>query len=531
MNPSNPDKPLIPYIRQSRAKEKTISLDEQRRAIQVWAKQAGVMLADEVVEQGVSGSKPWRERELGEVVKACEAGKAAGVVVAYQDRLSRENGLGTAEVWEALKSASARLVCAAEGLDTGTGQGMDDDIDQEMLFSIKAAIARQQWRRFRANWNNAKRAALARGVKVGVAPAGYRKLADGTLAKNEDAEKIRQAYRVRARGGSWSEVARALEGVTTRQVLHAGTDRERVRTNGGRWTITGARSLIQSPIYKGLLKCGEHERQLPGLAVVSAPTWERAQPSRGAGYGRKDGGKALLAGILHCAGCRRALAASTTVRASKTYRYYRCVCGRQFCPAPGSVRDEEIEALVVRDALDAIAYRPLAPAPPDLSPLERAVEDAQASEEQWKAKAIAGESPEVAIPAYEAAKARRAEAEKALEEAIEAAGLNDERLTLAERWPELSVPERRRTLQAFGVEASVQRGREPLAQRVTLLIKTVRYREAATGGDFEPEVVIEGLPSEGKGTVWDNPDETARAFEAVSVEERLAPLAGKTLTA
>ena len=58
----NWDLPLIPYMRQSRAKEATISIEEQRRDIRRWAEAAGVTLADEVVEQGVSGNKSWRER-------------------------------------------------------------------------------------------------------------------------------------------------------------------------------------------------------------------------------------------------------------------------------------------------------------------------------------------------------------------------------------------------------------------------------------------------------------------------------------
>ena len=147
------DQALIPYIRQSRKKEKTISLDEQRHIIERWAKGAGIALTEAVVEQGVSGSKPWRERALGDVIARIEAGEAGGIVVAFQDRLSRENGLGTAEVWEALDKARARLVAAAEGLDTATG-------DHELLFSIKAAIAREQWKRFRANWANARRNAV-----------------------------------------------------------------------------------------------------------------------------------------------------------------------------------------------------------------------------------------------------------------------------------------------------------------------------------------------------------------------------------
>lgn len=144
---------LVPYMRQSRAKERTISIEEQRRGIQAWAQAHGIPLAAEVIEQGVSGSKPWRERALGEAVDACERGEAAGIIVAWQDRLSRENGRATAEVWEALDKAGARLVAANEGLDTASG-------DHEMLFMIKAAIARDQWKRHRANWEGARQNAI-----------------------------------------------------------------------------------------------------------------------------------------------------------------------------------------------------------------------------------------------------------------------------------------------------------------------------------------------------------------------------------
>ena len=143
-------RPLVPYLRQSRLKERTISIEEQRRDIQAWAQANGVPLDAEVTEQGVSGSKPWRERDLGDAVDACERGEASGIIVAWQDRLSRENGRATAEVWEALERAGARFVAANEGLDTASG-------DQEMLFTIKAAIARDQWKLHRANWEAARR--------------------------------------------------------------------------------------------------------------------------------------------------------------------------------------------------------------------------------------------------------------------------------------------------------------------------------------------------------------------------------------
>ena len=53
-------RPLVPYLRQSRAKERTISIDEQRRDIRKWADAAGVALASEVVEQNVSAPRGGR---------------------------------------------------------------------------------------------------------------------------------------------------------------------------------------------------------------------------------------------------------------------------------------------------------------------------------------------------------------------------------------------------------------------------------------------------------------------------------------
>jgi Resolvase, N terminal domain len=80
----NDTRELVPYMRQSHAKERTISIDEQRRDIHRWADEAGVTLAPELVEQNVSGSKPWRERALGEAIAACERGEAAGIIVAWR---------------------------------------------------------------------------------------------------------------------------------------------------------------------------------------------------------------------------------------------------------------------------------------------------------------------------------------------------------------------------------------------------------------------------------------------------------------
>jgi site-specific DNA recombinase len=353
------DKPLIPYIRQSRSKERTISLDEQRHTIERWAKGAGVLLTEAVVEQGVSGSKPWRERALGAVIAQIEAGEAGGICVAFQDRLSRENGLATSEVWEALDKAGARLVAAGEGLDTATG-------DQELLFTIKAAIARDQWKRYKANWKAASDQAVVRGKYQGVTPVGFNRNGDGTLRQNADAPAVRQVFIQRASGRSWNHLASDFEaaGVEPVSYRHARENIEEARKKedakkierfeatlaaGPRWHINSVRSLIGNPIYKGSLQNGI-EHHFPKYAIVTPSEWQRAQPDREDPGARRDHGKwAVLGGMVFCAGCGGRMTPNRTTRNGKTYSYYKCP--NRTCSEKAYAPAEELEALVVESAL------------------------------------------------------------------------------------------------------------------------------------------------------------------------------------
>jgi len=333
-------KPLIPYIRQSRKKEQTISLDAQLDAIRAWAKQHDVKLAAEVIEQGVSGSKPWKERELGEAVAACERGEASGIIVAFQDRLSRENGIGTAEVYEALDKAGARLVAACEGLDTATG-------DHELLFTIKAAIAREQWKRFKKNWAIANDECAKNGVYQGVTPVGYDKAGSGMkskLVKNADAVAVRMCFELRAAGGSYAECRRVLEAAGAKTATGLPT-----------WGVTSIRSMLRNPIYKGVLT-NRHEHVFPAYAIVPPGTWQDAQtvtlPNSPAKTGRQDAGDwAVLGGLVKCAGCDHRMTPNSDKRkladgGFKEHRIYVCK-GQSGCKMKARANAGELEALVI----------------------------------------------------------------------------------------------------------------------------------------------------------------------------------------
>jgi DNA invertase Pin-like site-specific DNA recombinase len=347
-------KRLIPYVRQSRKKEQTISLSAQRDAITAWAKANDVELALVIEEQGVSGSKPWRERELGEAVAACERGEAGGIIVAFQDRLSRENGIGTAEVYEALERAGARLVAACEGLDTATG-------DHELLFTIKAAIAREQWKRFRKNWADANDECAAVGIYQGALPVGFdkgrAKLLPGTegadikdvatkqLTKNADAVVIKKVFEIKASGGSYKECGRVL--------MAAGV---KTATGLTTWGATSIRSMLRNPIYKGLITNG-HEHVFAEYAVVSPSTWADAQASiapvpdtKAANGGRQHAGDwALLGGLVKCAACGKRMAPNSTTSTNGTvHREY--ACKRTDCDAKARAKVAELEAYVIEEA-------------------------------------------------------------------------------------------------------------------------------------------------------------------------------------
>jgi DNA invertase Pin-like site-specific DNA recombinase len=355
VNPRPEEAVLIPYIRQSRRSERTISIEEQRRDIRRWADQNQVALGAEIVEQNVSGSRPWRERALGQAVRACEEGRADGIIVAWQDRLSRENGLATAEVWDALGRADARLVCAAEGLDTESG-------DHELTFSIKAAIARDQWKRHKANWERARRNAIERGAHIAAPPVGYRRSANGNLEPDEYADVIREAFELRADGGSWTQVARLLteRGVPTGRVQYYerhGPEKFEEWTKrpfseqDRRWIVKSAAQLLRNPTYMGIVRSGEFERIDAHEALVSRDLFERVQARRDRRTRHTEGERSLLAGVLVCAGCGARMSQAFVQRPNGSRTpLYRCRNG-VVCSAQATITHSRVEPYVEAQAL------------------------------------------------------------------------------------------------------------------------------------------------------------------------------------
>jgi len=329
-------RPLIPYGRKSGGEDPEQSYARQRGAIERWAAQHNERIGEMIFQSHVSGSAPWQERELGQVIEQVRQGTASGVVVESQDRLSRQNGLATAEVWDALQKAGARLVCVADGLDTATG-------DQELNFSIRAALAREQWKQYaRRNEAAKKHAVTVRGVHIGPAPFGYRRAPHRPLEVAEPAASaVRQAFALRAGGASVGEVVRLLDR------LHPGGPAGR-----GAWTGATVTKLLANRAYLGEARGGGYTRAGAHPALTDEVTFAACRALARKHEQAETRSRSLLGGLVYCGTCGHPMNMGTV---AARYRGYRCR-GRHadgICPAPASAMAPALEQLVD----DAVAQR------------------------------------------------------------------------------------------------------------------------------------------------------------------------------
>jgi DNA invertase Pin-like site-specific DNA recombinase len=450
---------LVAYLRQSRSSERSISIDEQREAIERWAlaHRETVVFEDRYIERNVSGAKPWQERELGAVIETLKAGAASGIVVAYQDRLARPTWLQEAEVWEALSEADSRLVCAAEGTDFRPGDL--EHSDARLLYRIKAATARHTWERHCRNWRKGKHSAWLRGVYVGPTPAGYARDAAGRLVQNEHGPVVREAFELKAGGGSAGEVAKLLTA-------------NGVRTYRGRcvWTRATAQSLLCNEVYTGLhpctCNCGEAVHR-PEWGIVPRWLWRKAQPGKAKVPYSRGEGYVLGGGLCRCGHCGSGLVRSATDKGR--YRQLRCKgVGRGHASISYPLAEDWILGVVFAQAVGWTLERSGGNAA-ELEAAESRI--AEARDELAEVEALRGSVK----PAAFAVALSDAQTElEAAEDARAALSLEAEDVKLLtplgsrQTFEALPVPERRRLLRKLVSRAVVKPGRAHVFDRIEI---------------------------------------------------------------
>lgn len=192
----------VAYVRVSTDEQAAsgLGLAAQRSAILSECERRG-WTEPRIFEDAASG-KTLDRPGLAEALTECEAGRAAGLVVAKLDRLSRSL-LDFAGLMEQSRQQGWRLVALDLGIDTGTPQG-------ELMASVLASFSQFERRLISARTKAALAEKKAKGEKVG----RPRSIPDETIA---------YICQLRSEGLSFRAVADRLnaEGVPSGQ--------------GGRW--------------------------------------------------------------------------------------------------------------------------------------------------------------------------------------------------------------------------------------------------------------------------------------------------------
>ena len=218
-------------------------------------------------------------------------------------------------------------------MDTATG-------DHELQFSIKAAIAREQWKRFRANFERTRRSAIERGVfpaahLSATAPAA----ASRSRSSPAKPPRCRRAFELRVQGVPLAAIGRRFG-----------------------WSHSTARQILANEAYLGVIRHGGFRNENAHDAIVSRDLFDAANAARTVqaappGETTRD---RLLVGLARCQGCGRTLKTVRRKRADGSYvvSYFCKDAASEPCPDRAYVHADELDAFAEEWFTEAIRTVP-----------------------------------------------------------------------------------------------------------------------------------------------------------------------------
>lgn len=386
---------------------------------------------------------------LDEILRRIERGESQGVIVARIDRFSRSL-TGALTAIDRIEKAGGEIVSVAEKFDTTTpiGRAM-----MRILLVLAELYRDQQTEAFRES----RARAIARGVHVtSRVPFGYQRR-DGRghpLEPHPDhALLVAEIFDRRAAGDTYASIYRWLNelGVAT--------------GSGGQWTTVNLSQLVGNRVYLGEARSGDIVNPAAHPPLVERAVWERAQATASRTPGRER--RSLLAGIIRCAGCRRALTGGGSVA---YFCHGQHAAGR--CPEPASIRQRFADEHVQRAFLERAGRLELglAASTGELDAARARLDRAEAEVAAWRDTVSV---LDVGADTYRAGlMARQRSVEEALGVFRDVAARHGHNTGLpdvgsvAGLWDGLGVAERRRVLSASIDVVFLRGGRRPAGERL-----------------------------------------------------------------
>lgn len=459
------------YIRVSRVGGRSgdafISPGEQKDRVKAWAKAQGHQIAKWHEDLDQPGSKADRPG-LTAAMERIESGATGGLVVARLDRFGR-SVQDSANLLARIRKADGVLCTVAEGIDTSGYMG-------KFLADLFSALGELELARMRENWNAARRSAIARGIHIAVkVPAGYRRNEDRILEPDPNvAPAIREVFRRRGAGVSWTQLARFMEeeGIVT-------------PAGGEYWTVATIRAIVHNRVYIGEAHNGDFVNPVAHEPLVTLPEWQAANKVRGVRPARSGNAAGVLSGILRCAGCSYAMKpAMSKTRHGKAFREYRCkpekAGGR--CPAPSAVKATVIEPFVIDHLFKFAKGAGGRTREPDekstlLAELATAEAERDAALDQRLADALGGANSDAYLRTVEQRQARVDALLEALAESEEVREPAEIEADLEHVWEDLTLADQRQVLHSVFDSVFVGRindkgtgGPFPIAKRTKLFL-------------------------------------------------------------
>lgn len=308
--PDTPPRAVL-YLRQSIARDESISIELQEIAGRDYCAQHGYEVVAVEVDEGISG-RTWAKRPAVQRVMDMIESRSADIIVLWKwSRLSRSRK-DWAVAADRVDVAGGRIESATEPIDTATASGRFARGVMTEYSAFQSEQIGEQWAEVRA-----RRFGLGL-PPAGKVPWGWTSHKDHISITDENAEIIRMMYRLYAEGRGATHIATWLN----RQGIPA--------PRGGQWRAITVKSCLDSPIHSGMVSYLGETREGAHDGIISAAEYAKYRQMRDDRYTPRRPRRSvyLLSTLVVChCGAKRAGCTVTDRRrsgAEATYRSYKC---------------------------------------------------------------------------------------------------------------------------------------------------------------------------------------------------------------
>lgn len=346
--PTTPPRAVL-YLRQSTARDDSISLELQETACRDYCTRRGYVVTEVIADPGISG-RTWNRPGVQRTLALIESSDANVIVLWRWSRLSRSRKDWAVAV-DRVEVAGGAIESATEPVDVTTAAGR---LQRGMLAELAAWESEVKGEQ----WKEAQERRRRNGLPHNGGPRpGYTYADKAYRPDPATAPLIVAAYERYTAGQGFDKIARWL----TAAAVPA-------RRQGSRWTDRTVWRYLDSGWAAGLLHvhdpaCGckntggscERRIHIPGAhdPILTAKQWkaygdERAR--RAVTPRRLTTPSTTLSGLVRCAGCGYGMRTKKRPRGGRIY-----ICAHDGCPAPTSITQHRALA-AAKEWLEAFAH-------------------------------------------------------------------------------------------------------------------------------------------------------------------------------